>query len=114
MSHKWEQTITEKVSPELAHRTLARVRRQLDENQQGQWDWSFIKYLIPASTLGLGLLFYWRHQQNEVSPQRVEDDLILAMEILEDIDIEELGLLGELDSLEDLDLLEDWDGRTEV
>lgn len=116
MSQDWEDTVKEKMSEELKHRTLVRVREELLAQKSSSR--SRMKWLIPAVPGLAALLFLFRSPQDrssggalaELDDEWLDEILEIDQSELDEFDAE---MMADLELLEDLDVLEVWDGQEE-
>ena len=119
MHKDWDEVLKEDISPELEHKTMARVRQELEkraETRANSW-WLPIVSLVPV--LGL-LMFFLRpglEQREQILTSNEHIDEFFEIVDLLDIDSGEdmeLSLFDEMELIEDLESLEEWDGREEA
>lgn len=119
--NKWDEILHEEVSEELKHRTMVRVRQELEALQE-ESSWNFLKFLVPAVSglTAMVLVFRFWQQGEDGSPPQVADneDLDFLFEVAELVgdneDEFDLDLIEDMELLEDLEVLEAWDGRDEA
>lgn len=117
----WDDIVKEKVSEELRHKTLARVRQEMDQKKNSNaFSWNWLLALVP----GLAALVFFFNQQKEGSEEddlpslAVDDpqeDYLKELASLSDEEIDQYDeeMIEKLDFYKDLDVLEEWDGREE-
>ena len=111
----WDDIIEEPVSEELKHKTMVRVRQELEKSSAKSFDFKWLALLVPG--LAALLLFIRQKDDDGELSQTLaqEDDFI---DEIKDLSLEELAeldddFIDDLEFYEDLDILEDWDGSEE-
>ena len=115
----WDDIVEEKVSEELRHKTMARVRQELNQKKPA-FSWQWIWALIPGLA---ALVFFfnqkeWEKGSDPISPVAKgegEEDYLTELASLSDKEVDQYDeeLIERLDFYQDLDVLEEWDGREE-
>ncbi len=60
VNNDWDDIVKEKVSEELRHKTLARVRQEMDQKKNSNaFSWNWLLALVP----GLAALVFFFNQQ---------------------------------------------------